>query len=100
MQLEKKKHNFLFNYQQTGGAMNQQLLVNIFRRGLITYYSVNFQQHERFYDLYKEKIADLFFNSVKELFVSNRNTEFKMQWYAELKNYQQTELLELENTMV
>ena len=36
---------------------------------------------------------------MKELFVSN-SKELKMQGYFELKNYQQTELVELENTRV
>ena len=48
---------------------------------------------------YKEKIIDRFFNSVRELFVSV-GKELKMQGYFELKNYQQTEPVELENTRV
>ena len=75
--------------------MNQQLEVNVLRRGPITYYSTNFHQYKNFYDFCDEKPVDSFFNSVKELFVSGRGKEFKMQGYFELKNYQQTEL---ENT--
>ena len=86
-------------HQQTGGAINQQLPVNVLKRRPITYYSINFYQHDNFYDFYDEKIVDRFFNSVKELFVSN-SKELKMQGYFELKNYQQTEPAELENTRV
>ena len=50
--------------------MNQQLPVSIWKRGSITYYSINFQQHK--------KIVDSFFNSVKELFVCSRGKEFKI----------------------
>ena len=40
---QKKSHNFLFHrHQQTGGAINQQLPVNVLKRGPITYYSINF----------------------------------------------------------
>ena len=38
----------------------------------------------------------MFFNSVKDLFVSGKDC--KIQGYFESKNYQQTELVELENT--
>ena len=58
--------------------MNQQLPVNIWKRGSITYYSINFHQHKNFYDFYDEKIVDSFFNSVKDLFVSRRGKEFKI----------------------
>ena len=69
------------------------------KRGPITYYSINFYQHENFYDFYDEKIVDRFFNSVRNLFVSG-GKELKMQGYFELKNYQRTEPVELENTRV
>ena len=87
---QKKNHNFLFHrHQQTGGALNQQLPVNVLKRGPITYYSINFYQHENFYDFYDEKIAHGFLNSARGLFFS-RGKELKMQGYFELKNYQQT----------
>ena len=57
-------------HQQTGGAINQQLPVNVLKRGPITYYSINFYQHGHFYDFYDEKTVDRFFNSVRNLFVS------------------------------
>ena len=86
-------------HQQTGGAINQQLPINVLKRGPITYYSINFYQHENSDDFYDEKIVDRFFNSVRNLFVSG-GKELKMQGYFELKNYQRTELVKLENTRV
>ena len=64
------------------------------------YYSINFYQHKIFYDFIDEKIVDRYFNSVQGSFESVRGKEFKMQGYFELKNYQQTETTELENTRV
>ena len=64
------------------------------------YYSINFYQHKIFYDFIDEKIVDRYFNSVQGSFESVRGKEFKMQVYFELKNYQQTETIELENTRV
>ena len=70
------------------------------KRGPITFYSINFYQHKNFYIFFDEKIVDRFFNSVQGSFESVRGKEFKMQVYFELKNYQQTETIELENTRV
>ena len=64
------------------------------------YYSINFYQHKIFYNFFDEKIVDRHFNSVQGSFESVRGKEFKMQGYFELKNYQQTETIELENTRV
>ena len=45
--VRKKNHNFLFHiHQQIGGAINQLLLLNVLKRGPITYSSINFYQHE------------------------------------------------------
>ena len=70
------------------------------KRGPIAYYSINFYQHKNFYDFFDQKIVDRFFNSVQEYFVSARGKKFQMQGCFELKNYQQTEPVELENTRV
>ena len=80
--------------------MNQQLPVNILRRGPIIYYSINFQQHKNFYHFYDEKIVDSYFDLVKECFALNETVEFKMQEYVEIKNYQRAETVELENFRV
>ena len=63
-------------HQQIGGAINQQLPVNVLKRVPITY-SINFYQHKIFYDFYDEKIIDGFFNSVRNLILSG-GKEFKM----------------------
>ena len=97
---QKRNQNFLYHYRQTGGDINQQLPANILRRGTITYYSINYQQHKNFYDFFDEKIVEIFFNSVKKIFVIDGRDEFKMQSYAEIKNYEQTEIVELENIRV
>ena len=83
-----------------GGEINQQLPINILRRGPITYYSINYQQHKHFYDFFDKKILETFFNSVKDVFVNDERDEFKMQGYAEIKNYLQTEIVQLEHIRV
>ena len=93
-----KNHNFLLHYNLVGGRRNQQLPVNILRRGSIFYYSINLHQRKHFYDFHDEKIVDDFLNSVYESFASANN--YKIQGYAEIINYQQTELVNLENTRV
>lgn len=85
------------HYQQTGGSRNQQLPPNVLSRGPITSYLINFQEHKDFYHFYDKKIVDsFFFDCIHEHFVSGGN--LKMQGYVELKNYQQTDTVELENT--
>ena len=74
--------------------------MNTLRRSPVIYYSINFEQHKDFYDFYDEKIVNSFFDSVKERFVPNEKVEFKMQGYVEIKNYQLTEMVELQNIRV
>ena len=64
-----------------------QLAINILRRGPVTYYSINFRQHKRFYNFYAEEIVNLFFNSIKERIVSAKNDKFKMQGCAEIIDF-------------
>ena len=73
-----------------GARINQQQPVNI----------INYPQYKNFYGFFDEKIVETFFNSVRNVFVTDGRDEFKMQGYAEIKNYQQTEIVELENIMV
>ena len=94
----KKIHNFLFHYNQVGYSRNQLLPINVVKRGPITYYSISFNQHREFYNFYEEQIVDDFLNSVYERFVTGKN--FMFQGYFELINYQQTEIVNLENTRV
>ena len=76
--------------------MNQQLPINVLRRGPIMYYSINFQQHKKFYDFYQESVVDDFLNSVYGRFVFD--AEYKIQGYVEVINYQLGEIINLENT--
>ena len=56
-----KKKDFLAHYNQFGGSrMNRQLPVNVFRRGLVVHYTINFLQHKIFYDFYQESVVDDF----------------------------------------
>ena len=90
---KKKNHNFLLHYNQLRGSRNQQLPFNGLRCGAIFYYYINFYQ-----DNYDKKIVKDFSNSVYERFVSGK--DFKIQGYVEIINYQQTEIVNLENTRV
>ena len=65
----------------------------------MTYYLINFHQHKHFYDFYDETIVDSFFYYIQNAFIPS-TLERKFQWHFELKNYQQTEITEIENTRV
>ena len=81
----RKNHMFLLHCNQSGGSrINQQLPVNAVKRGQITYYSVNFHQHKKFYNFSKESIVDDFFDSVYAQFV--RVAQVSIQGYAEIIN--------------
>ena len=94
----KKNHNFLLHYNQVGGRRNQQLPMSVLRHDWIFYYLINFHKHKSFYDFYNEKIVDDFLNSIYERFVSGGY--YKIQGYGKIVNYQQTELVNLENDRV
>ena len=66
----RKKHMFLFHYYQPGGSpINQQLPLHVLKRGPITYFIVNFNQHNNFYNFFEESIVDDFLRSVYAFFV-------------------------------
>ena len=97
---DKKNHSFLVHReQQVGGSTNQQLPLNILRRGVISYFSINYFQHRNSYDFFDaEKSVDSFLNAFERSFVSNKKVKF--QGYTELINYQPTEIIELESKRV
>ena len=68
----KKRHMFLFYYLQTGGRggnlRTSDLPLNILRRGPITYYSINFEQHKNFYDFFSTDVVDIFLDSVYRVY--------------------------------
>ena len=90
---------FLFHYNQSGGGkMNQQLPLNVLKRGPITYFSVNFNQHKDFYNFFEESIVDDFLDAVYARFVPDG--EIKIQGYAEIINQQQGNNIISENKRV
>ena len=74
--VEKKNHCFLVHTdQQVGGAINQKLLLKTLKRSVTTYYSNNYIQHRNHYDFFDaDKVVDSFSNTVKNYFVSSKNT--------------------------
>ena len=90
---------FLFHYNQSGGSrMNQQLPLNVLKRGPITYFSVNFNQHKDFYNFFEESIVDDFLDAVYARFAPD--DEIKIQGYAEIINQQQGNNIISENKRV
>ena len=90
---------FLFHYNQSEGSrMNQQLPLNVLKRGPITYFSVNFNQHKDFYNFFEESIVDDFLDAVYARFVPDG--EIKIQGYAEIINQQQDDNIISENERV
>ena len=83
----RKNHMFLLHYNQTGGnRRNQQLPINVLKRGPIKYFSINFNWYKDFYDFFQERIEDDFFDAVYNRFVSNG--QYKVEGYAEIINQQ------------
>ena len=88
----RKNHMFLLHCNQSGGSrINQQLPVSVVDRGQITYYSINFDQHEKLYNFSEESIAYDFFDLVYARFVPV--AQVSIQAYAEILNQQQGEIL-------
>ena len=86
----KKNHIFLFHYNQSGGSrMNQQLPVSVVTRGPVTYFSINYNGHKKFYDFFQEDVVDDFLQGVYNRF--NPGDEYKFQGYAEIINQQKGE---------
>ena len=59
---DKKNHCFLIHKdQQVGGALKQQLPINVSKRSIITYYTINYPQHKDFYNFFDaEAVVDSF----------------------------------------
>ena len=95
----KKNHMFFFHYGQMGGIRgNRQLPINILKRGLITYYTISYDQHKNYYDFFNEQIVDNFLSPVYNKFNPDKNC--KIQGYAEIINQQQGEFIVVESTRV
>ena len=65
-QAKEKSHVFI-SLSTTDRRCLEQLPINILRRGPITYFSINFQQHKNFYNSYGEEIVDSFLILSKNL---------------------------------
>ena len=94
-------HAFLYHYgkhQQIGGAASRTstLPINVSKRGKITYYSINFDQHKNFYDFFTSDIIDHFLESFYEIYQST-NKENKFQGYSEIVNQQRGEIITLQD---
>ena len=61
---------FYYGERQIGGRRPglSILPLNVLKRGPITYYSINFEQHKNFYDFFNSRIVDVFLDSVYETF--------------------------------
>ena len=81
-----------------GNRWNQQLPVNILRRGPIKYFRISYNQHKNFYNFFVEQIVDDFLNSVYAGF--EPNGQYKIQGYAEIIDQQQGEFAVAESTRV
>ena len=64
--------------------------LNVLKRGLITYYSVNFRQHNAHYDFHSSDMVDVFLDAVHRAIDPERNLIYKFQVYFEIINQQRT----------
>ena len=70
---------FLLHYNQTGGSRtDEQLPVNVLRRGPLKYFSINYQQNKKFYDFNQEKVVDDFLRAVYNRFISDDEYKFSV----------------------
>ena len=73
---------FLFHYgeRQMGGRRPElsTLPLNVLKRGPITYYSINFEQHKNFYDFFNSSMVDVF----QTLFMKHLDQTLKKNFRA------------------
>ena len=84
----------MFHYstkQQIGSARVSNLHLNTVKRGPITYYSINFNQHKNFYDFFSSDLVETFLSSVYQVFRPKK--ECKFQGCAEIVNQQRGEII-------
>ena len=93
-QADKKKYIcFFFHYgtkKQFGGSKKCKIPINILKRGSITYFSINFNQHKNLYDFFTRGIVDDFLQSVYEVYQPQEN---KIQAFFEVINQQRGEVI-------
>ena len=82
---------FLVHYNQKGGARaNADLPLNILKRGSITYFSDNVDQHKNFNNFYSSDMVDHFLDVVYRIFKPLKNISHRFQAYFEIVNQQRT----------
>lgn len=91
-QQEKKNYMFLRHYnQQIGGARNDTAApLNVLKRGSITYYSINFDQHRDHCNFFSGDLAGEFLDAVHRTFTPTGNQTYKFQVFFQLVNQQRT----------
>ena len=74
---------FLFHYgkhQQMGGNKGPRtsaLPINVLKRGPITYYSINFNQHKNFDDFSSSGIVHAFLESAYKIYCPTKENKFQ-----------------------
>ena len=92
----KKNYCFLVHREQTGGSFDR-LALNVLKRRVITYYSLNYSQHKNCYEFFDETVRD-FLATFERSFAPTEKVV--VQGYMELVNYQPSKIIELESKRV
>ena len=100
---EKSNHIFLQHYQQIGGdTSSSNHPIDIFKRGPITFFSINISAHSNSYNFFDgEKAIDNLIENVRQKFVTSNNVEVQGSVY--LVNYQPAQsnvVIELEDKRI
>ena len=82
---------FLYHYGQQIGGRGPRFAFNILKRGSITHFSINFDQHKNFYVFYSSDLVDVFLDTVHQIY--QPKSECKFQGYAEIVNQQRGETI-------
>ena len=86
----KKNHMFLYHYgKQLGGGTK---LINVLKRDKFEYYTINFDQHQKIYNVFDGGIIDDFIRVVHQNFKAGKHNR-TFQGYAEIVNQQRGETI-------
>ena len=76
---KKKNHSFLVHHAQFGGA-NTSLPINVLRRNIITYYSINFLLHKNcMISTTLKKLGDIAV-AFKRFLIREKRSSSKARW--------------------
>ena len=95
---KKKNHSFLVHRAQFGKA-NTFLPMNVLRRSIITYYSINFLLHKNSYHFH-DAIKTVYDFELAFERVFNPRKKDRIQGSMELINYMPTDKIELESRRI